>query len=440
MFTKVASLIAIGLGLALLALIGMVYLSIEALGTTMEEVTDSIATSIETGSGTVATGMGLMSVGGVAGPPGAGNEATLDPPAVQRGTPAGTQMPQGNQPDPVQEGKTQVELTDGRQGQTPIAHRPMPNIPGSGERTSQILRYAINKKDNQSGTYRLEDSHLKALIQAGALTITMTENGKDYQSLLPDQEDYANYNDYHEFVTGFFVFFAPVTKEEGIKKWFTDIQTVSNGNHTLLYQVWNNRDEPLPENIPENYRLEYLAVEGPDPTTSYSEHHQQSSTSYGLNTFPYHPSGRIRFGELNPELCASAIENSNKVETEVDCLDDPDLYQFHFPIASHDHIVTWHQSADFVADRDSRFFWRLLAKYSETNWQTDSEDEHQLLQYYDGRGKILHPAYFNVKAQHEGCLCLKASQHAEVAEWFAAQRALQTGPTQLYWAPVWKVQ
>ncbi len=435
MFAKIASLMAIGLGLALLALISMVYLSIEGLATTMEEVTDSLAASIETGSGAIATGMDLMPVREVAGTPGAGDEATLNPTGMQVETPREMQMPKGNEPAPVQEGKAQVDLNDGGQVQTPIAHRPMPEVPGSGERTGQVLRYVINEVDG---------SHLKALMQAGALTVTMTYDGEEYQSLLPDQErsNYYNDNYYREFVTGssFFVFFAPVTEKERIMKWFSDIQTVSKEDHILLYQAWNNRDEPLPENIPENYRLEYLAVEGPDPTASYTERHQQSVTSDGLNPFPYHPSGHVRFGEIHPELCALAVEHSDQVETEIDCLNDPDLYYFHFPIASHDRIVAWHRAAEFVADRDSNLFWRLLPEYSETNWQKDSEGEHQLLQYYDGGGNTLRPSEFNLEERHEGCLCMKASQHGEVAEWFAAQRALQDGPRLLQWAPVWEVE
>ena len=422
MFAKITSLLAIGLGVMLLSLISMVYLSIEALGTTMEEVTGSLTTSIETGSGAIASGIDLMPVRGVAGPPGTGDEAALDPPAVKVEAPPGMQMPQGNQPDPIQEGKAQVDPDDGGQGQARIAHRPMPQMPGSGSRTGQILRYSINQMDS---------SHVEALKEAGALTKpTKDRNGKEVQKLLIESEQ-DNYSDWN-------VFFAPVEAEDKIKKWFTDVQTVSMEDHILLYQVWNNRDEPLPENIPQNYRLEYQALEGPDPTASYSK--SQLESFRNKLRIPFHTSGRVRFGEINPELCALAVESSNQVETEIDCLDDPDLYQFYFPMASHDRITAWHRAAEFVAGRDSNLFWRLLPEYTETNWQKDSEGEHQLLQYYDGRGNTVHPPYFNLGEPYQGCLCRKTSQHGEAAEWFAAQRALQAGPTQLYWAPVWEVE
>ena len=422
MFAKIASLLAIGLGIMLLSLISMVYLSIEALGTTMEEVTDSLATSIETGSGAIATGMDLMPVRGVADPTGTGGDAALDPPALQVEAPPELQMPQGNQPVPVQEGKAQVDPDNGGQGQARIAHRPMPKVPGSGERTGQILRYSINQMDS---------SHVEALKEAGALTMPRKDrNGKEVQELLTESEQ-DNYSDWN-------VFFAPVEAEDKIKKWFTDVQTVSMEDHILLYQVWNNRDEPLPENIPQNYRLEYQALKGPDPTASYSE--SQLESFRNKLRIPFHTSGRVRFGEINPELCALAVESSNQVETEIDCLDDPDLYQFYFPMASHDRITAWHRAAEFVAGRDSNLFWRLLPEYTETNWQKDSEGEHQLLQYYDGRGNTVHPPYFNLGEPYYGCLCRKASRHGEATEWFAAQRALQAGPTQLYWAPVWEVE
>ena len=439
MFAKIASLLAIGLGVMLLSLISMVYLSIEALGTTMEEVTVSLATSIETGSGAIATGMDLMPVRGVADPTGTGGEAALDPPALQVEARPELQMPQGNQPDPVQEGKAQVDPDDSRQGQARMAYRPILQVPGSGSRTGQVLRYGTNGMANTPEKHRMDGSRLPPLMQAGALTVTKTENGEDYQLFLPGQTA-PNDSRHQRFLNQFFVFFAPVTEKDEIRKWFTNVQTVSKNDHILIYQVWNNRDEPLPENIPENYRLEYLAVEGPDPTASYPEHEPQPYPYYALETSPNDPSGHVRFGEIDPEMCALAVENSNQVETEIDCLDYPDLYQFHFPIGSHDRIVTWHQAADFVAGRDSRLFWRLLPQYSETSWQKDSEGEHHLLQYYDDRGNTLHPYQFNLEERHEGCLCLKASQHGEVAEWFAAQRALQDGPTQLYWAPVWEVE
>lgn len=408
MFARVATVIALGIAVGFLSVIVLMYQSVDNLNNNLTTASEGVVTSIQQGSGTLSGAMNLV--------PGQASLPEITPTEVKP-------SPQGQDEAPMAETGTEEQTLDEatpESGSEPLKEPtteqiPIPNLPRDVLRTGQILKYDGYNWDTSPG---------EALIDAGALEKIYGMSG------LPDNESRSD-----------LVFYAPAEDKDKVKEVYQNVQTLSSGEPILLYEVWNNIDEPLPVNIPENYRLDYISPGTLNPASDQRDAYDPNQY-YGYYEHPFYKAGPSRFGELDQEWCKQYVEQKDGRTTE-DCESELSLYQPFIPTGQHDRVVVWAKALEYVRGEEAHLFWRLVPEYTETKWAEDSEGSHSFLRYYQGgHGPpvILPPSTFKLTEAVPTCGCVKASQHGEVIEWFTAHKAVENPGLRLFWVPIWDVK